>query len=148
MNILSGGHPRTPGSGGHPRTPDDSEEIRCPSCSHLLVLRSGPQVAPHFAHRPRQSCRNRPGHRTVTLRLEQLTLFDMEPVTPPGPAQRPARSPAPAAYDGLGAWPLDSTGPFSESPAPRPAAVRPARRRRRAWLPRLVRWVKARGKSH
>ena len=59
------------------------------------------------------------------LRLEQLTLFEMEPL--------PAET-IPAFY-----W------------APRPAelppqAVRPAqrrRRRRRAWLPRLIRWVKA-----
>ncbi|MCA1843982.1 MAG: competence protein CoiA [Actinobacteria bacterium] len=61
------------------------EEIRCPSCARLLVLRSGPAIRPHFAHRPRQSC-NRRGRSPVTpLRLEQLTLFDLPPVlAPPG----------------------------------------------------------------
>jgi competence protein CoiA-like protein len=108
-----------------------SEEIRCPSCSRLLVLRSGPAITPHFAHRPRQSCRQRPGRAAVTrLRLEQLTLFELEPLPPP--------ETIPTFY-----W------------APRPAeAVRPPtaaravhRRRRRAWLPRLVRWIKARARS-
>jgi hypothetical protein len=86
-----------------------SEEIRCPACSRLLVLRCGPAVAPHFAHRPRQSCRNRASRPAVApLRLEQLTLFDVDALRPAPPVRRPRR------------------------------------RRRRAWLPRLVRWVKAR----
>jgi hypothetical protein len=104
-----------------------SEEIRCPSCSRLLVLRSGPAITAHFAHRPRQSCRKRPNGRPLTpLRLEQLTLFELEPL-PPEPipvffwAPRPAEPP--------------------RTPAGPP--VQP-RRRRRAWLPRLVRWIKAR----
>jgi len=92
-------------------------EIRCPACSRLLVLRSGPRVTPHFAHRPRQSCRDRPRRSTVgPLRLEQLTLFDLEPLEPlPAPAPPPIR--------------------------PAPQRRRP---RRRAWLPRLIRWLKAR----
>ena len=99
------------------------EEIRCPSCSRLLVLRSGPVVTPHFAHRPRQACRNRPGRGPITtLRLEQLTLFDLEIAAPP---ERPV--------------PLD---PF-EPAIYRPEAHRRRRRRRRAWLPRLLRWLKA-----
>ena len=93
------------------------EEIRCPVCSRLLVLRSGPEVTPYFAHRPRQSCRNRPGRaRAAPLRLEQLTLFELEPLMPP----RPAAAPAPAPPVGR------------------------RRRRRRAWLPRLIRWLRAR----
>ena len=91
------------------------------------MLRSGPAITPHFAHRPRQSCRNRPGRAPVTtLRLEQLTLFELEPLPPES---------IPVLY-----W------------APRPAEraappVRPVqRRRRRAWLPRLIRWVKARAR--
>ncbi len=100
-----------------------SEEIRCPSCSRLLVLRSGPAITPHFAHRPRQSCRKRPGRPPLTsLRLEQLTLFDLDAVASP--------EPIPAFYY------------FPARPAsPRPAGHR-RRRRRRAWLPRLVRWIK------
>jgi len=87
------------------------------------VLRSGPQITPHFAHRPRQSCRKRPGTAPVRpLRLEQLTLFDVE------------SAPVPAFY-----W---EPAPVEEEPL-RPPQPRP-RRRRRAWLPRLVRWVKAR----
>ena len=98
-----------------------SEEIRCPSCWRLLVLRSGPVVTPHFAHRPRQACRNRPGRGPITtLRLEQLTLFDVAIVAPP---ERPV--------------PLD---PFEPAVVHRPEAHR--RRRRRAWLPRLLRWLK------
>jgi Competence protein CoiA-like family len=93
----------------------DGSEIRCPACSRLLVLRSGPRVAPHFAHRPRQSCRHWPGRTAVApLRFEQLTLFDLEPLE---------ALPAPV--------------PPSTHPARR------RRRRRRAWLPRLIRWLKA-----
>jgi Competence protein CoiA-like family len=94
-------------------------EIRCPSCSRLLALRSGPAITPHFAHRPRQSCRRRPGRPPVTaLRLEQLTLFDPADVDLP-------------TLDVDRAW--------------TPAAVpNRRRRRRRAWLPRLIRWVKGR----
>ena len=45
------------------------------------MLRSGPVITAHFAHRPRQSCRKRQGGRAITtLRLEQLTLFDLEPL--------------------------------------------------------------------
>jgi competence protein CoiA-like protein len=104
-----------------------SEEIRCPSCSRLLVLRSGPAITAHFAHRPRQSCRKGPGRGPVTsLRMEQLTLFELEPLPPETVpvffwAPRPAEPPRPPV---------------------RPPVQR--RRRRRAWLPRLVRWIKAR----
>jgi hypothetical protein len=103
-----------------------SEEIRCPSCSRLLVLRSGPAITAHFAHRPRQSCRKRPGRGPITpLRLEQLTLFELEPLPPKTIpvyywAPRPVEAPAASV---------------------RPPAQR--RRRRRAWLPRLLRWIKA-----
>ena len=100
------------------------DDVRCPSCSRPLVLRSGPAITAHFAHRPRQSCRNRPGRAPVTLlRLEQLTLFDLEPL--------PAKT-IPAFY-----W---APCPAESPPSP----ARPAqRRRRRAWLPRLIRWVRA-----
>jgi hypothetical protein len=88
-------------------------------------LRSGPAITPHFAHRPRQSCRKRPGGATVrTLRLEQLTLFDLEPV---------AAQAIPAFY-----W-APRLPEEPASPAVRPARLR---RRRRAWLPRLIRWIK------
>lgn len=99
-------------------------EIRCPSCARLLVLRSGPAITSHYAHRPRQSCRMRPGRAVRPLHLEQLTLFEVEAV--------------PVADDVLGQE--LTVAPFVV--APRPA--RPRRRRRRAWLPRLIRWVKAR----
>src|SRR5438105_7543895 len=116
------------------------EEIRCPACSRLLVLRSGPQVTPHFAHRPRQSCRNRPGGTAVApVRLEQLTLFDLEPLEAvPAPAGRPA---APR---------FEPPAPMSPG-RPTPPSTRRARRRRRrrrAWLPRLIRWLKARSEAH
>jgi competence protein CoiA-like protein len=108
-----------------------TEEIRCPSCARLLVLRSGPAITPHFAHRPRQSCRQRPGRAPVTpLRLEQLTLFELEPLPPPQTIPVFFWAPRPAE--------------------PPPAPVRPVqrrrRRRRRAWLPRLIRWVKTRAR--
>ena len=51
------------------------------------------------------------------MRLEQLTLFEIE------------SEPIPTFY-----W-----EPAEEAPAPRPQ-----RRRRKAWLPRLIRWVRAR----
>ena len=102
------------------------EEIRCPSCARLLVLRSGPQVTPHYAHRPRQSCRRGPGGPALSpLRLEQLTLFELEavPVFERFEAEAvPVPLPVP--------WPV---------PAPR-------RRRRRAWLPRLIRWLRGRSR--
>lgn len=103
-----------------------SEDIRCPSCSRLLVLRSGPAITPHFAHRPRQSCRNRPGRPPITpLRLEQLTLFDLEPL--------PAET-----------IPVFFWAPRPAAPPPPPMRpVQRRRRRRRAWLPRLIRWIKA-----
>src|SRR5437879_5973566 len=90
-------------------------QTRCPSCYRMLVLRSGPAITPHFAHRPRQSCRNRPGRSgVVPPRLEQLTLFDLEivalrepppwahpddatalppavPIAPTAPVRRPVR---------------------------------------------------------
>ena len=95
------------------------EEIRCPSCARLLVLRSGPAITPHFAHRPRQSCRKRSDRPVVSpLRLEQLTLFDLEAPAPPDPPTWLEQAPA------------------SQVVAPR------RRRRRRAWLPRLIRWIK------
>jgi hypothetical protein len=57
-----------------------------------------------------------------SLRLEQLTLFDLEPV--------PA-----------GTVPVFYWAPRPADPAPRP--MQPAqRRRRRAWLPRLIRWLR------
>ena len=100
---------------GRPRfSPID--DVRCPSCSRPLVLRSGPAIKAHFAHRPRQSCRRRTGLASIRpLNLEQLTLFELEP------------EPIPAFF-----W--------------EPAAIDmpPVRRRRKAWLPRLIRWVKAR----
>jgi hypothetical protein len=104
-----------------------SEEIRCPSCSRLLVLRSGPAITPHFAHRPRQSCRKRPGRPPLTpLRIEQLTLFEMELDAPP--------KPVPVFF-------------WETRPAAVPRPVQPRRRRRRrAWLPRLIRWLKARSR--
>jgi hypothetical protein len=106
------------------------DDVRCPTCSRPLVLRSGPAIRAHFAHRPRQSCRKRLGGAATDtipagrLRLEQLTLFDLEPL--------PAET-IPAFY-----W-----APRPAEPPPQP--VRPAqrRRRRRAWLPRLIRWIKA-----
>ena|SRR5688572_22265493 len=102
-------------------------EIRCPSCARLLVLRSGPAITSHYAHRPRQSCRMRPGRAVRPLHLEQLTLFEptlfeMETVPVADGVLEPELTVAPLVV------------------APRPA--RP--RRRRAWLPRLIRWVKAR----
>ena len=111
------------------------EEIRCPSCSRLLVLRSGPAITPHFAHRPRQSCRNRPGRAAVPrLRLEQLTLFELEPAAPtePIPVYYFRPRPAPVEDPAAGA-------------GPRPAVRR--RRRRKAWFPRLIRWLKGRPRS-
>jgi Competence protein CoiA-like family len=102
------------------------DDVRCPSCSRPLVLRSGPAITAHFAHRPRQSCRNRPGRGPITpLRLEQLTLFELEPL-PPATVSAFYRTPEPAEAF--------------------PARMRPparSRRRRRAWLPRLLRWFKA-----
>jgi hypothetical protein len=101
------------------------DDVRCPTCSRPLVLRSGPAITAHFAHRPRQSCRTRPGRSPVAaLRLEQLTLFDLDSVP----------EPIPTFY-----W-----APRSADPPPR--LVRPVerqRRRRRAWLPRLIRWLRA-----
>jgi hypothetical protein len=111
------------------------EEIRCPSCARLLVLRSGPAIRPHFAHRPRQSCRNRPGSAPVTpLRVEQLTLFDLPPVlAAPG-------DPLVILESGF-VYPLAE--PAGLTPA-EVAARKRRRRRRRAWLPRLIRRLKAR----
>jgi hypothetical protein len=85
-----------------------------------LVLRSGPAIKAHFAHRPRQSCRRRPEGRAGVrpLNLEQLTLFELEPESIPAFYWEPAATEV-------------------RNPAPR-------RRRRKAWLPRLIRWVKAR----
>jgi hypothetical protein len=84
------------------------------------VLRSGPAIKAHFAHRPRQSCRRRRGFASIRpLNLEQLTLFELEP------------EPIPAFF-----W---------EPAAIELPAVRRRRRRRKAWLPRLVRWLKNRG---
>jgi hypothetical protein len=97
-------------------------EIRCPSCARLLVLRSGPAITSHYAHRPRQSCRMRPGRAVRPLHLEQLTLFEVEAVPVGDDVLRPLVTVADVVV------------------APRP--VRP--RRRRAWLPRLIRWVKSR----
>ncbi|MCA1844061.1 MAG: competence protein CoiA [Actinobacteria bacterium] len=103
------------------------DDVRCPTCSHLLVLRSGPAIRAHFAHRPRQSCRKRPGGGPrIPLRLEQLTLFELEPL--------PAET-IPVFY-----WAPRAADP--PPPPVHPAAQR--RRRRRAWLPRLLRWLKAR----
>jgi hypothetical protein len=53
------------------------------------------------------------------VHLEQLTLFEVEAV--------------PVADD-----------IFEPELTVAPVAPRPARRRRRAWLPRLIRWLKAR----
>jgi len=101
-------------------------DVRCPACARLLVLRSGPKVTPHYAHRPRQSCRNRrDGAGRAPLRLEQLTLFELAPVGPP--PEPPPEGPAIAAA--------------VSHPSVRRARRR--RRRRRAWLPRLRRWLSA-----
>ena len=97
-------------------------EIRCPSCARLLVLRSGPAITPHYAHRPRQSCRMRPGRAVRPLHLEQLTLFELEAVPVADDSFEPELTVAPVT--------------------PRPVR----RRRRRAWLPRLMRWLKGRSR--
>ena len=114
------------------------EEIRCPSCARLLVLRSGPAVTAHFAHRPRQSCRNRSDRPVVApLRLEQLTLFDLEaPAAPATPTwlEQPERL-SQAATDPERITYRDG-GQTAQ-------ARRRRRRRRRAWLPRLIRWMKS-----
>jgi hypothetical protein len=131
------------------------EEIRCPSCARLLVLRSGPAITPHFAHRPRQSCRNRPGRSPISLlRLEQLTLFDLEAPSAPAPITRPLAAPAPITRP-LPAAPEPSTRPGRAGMEPErithryggQTAPAPRRRRRRAWLPRLIRWIKAQARS-
>ena len=95
-------------------------EIRCPSCARLLVLRSGPAITSHYAHRPRQSCRKRPGRAVRPLHLEQLTLFEVAAVPVADDIVEPELTVAPVT--------------------PRPAR----RRRRRAWLPRLIRWLRGR----
>lgn len=135
MKISSGAHPGTAGA---------REGIRCPSCARLLVLRSGPAITPHFAHRPRQSCRNRPGRGPgTTLRLEQLTLFELEPPEP---------LPWLEAIEAALVYPAEPTGEILEAePTPLAARARPTRtvrrRRRKAWLPRLIRWLKARPRA-
>ncbi|MDQ1518634.1 MAG: Competence protein CoiA-like family [Actinomycetota bacterium] len=113
--------------------PRSGEEMRCPSCARLLVLRSGPAITAHFAHRPRQSCRNRPGRpRSSPIRLEQLTLFELEPLV-----AAPSADPhAPSAEPGFG----EPAGGRTAPPVSR------RRRRRRAWLPRLIRWIKAKSR--
>jgi hypothetical protein len=121
-------------------------EVRCSSCARLLVLRSGPAITPHYAHRPRQSCRDGHGRGADSvLRTEQLTLFDLEPV----PA---LAGPAPSAGSGdvtAGERPRAVEGgeaePVAAATMSDHQSVRPARRRRRrAWLPRLVGWLKTR----
>ena len=98
------------------------DEVRCPSCARLLVLRTGPAITPHFAHRPRQSCRRRPGPAGISpLRLEQLTLFDSAEYNPAEPLLT------------IGVGVGVGVGVAGDEVAPR----------RRAWLPRLVRWIKA-----
>ena len=116
-----------------------TEEIRCPSCSRLLVLRTGPAITPHFAHRPRQSCRQRPGRPPLSpLRLEQLSLFELEPSAPPTPDDPLVRLEAGLVYP-----PSEPTRGFSEAErAPTRGPTPGRRRRRRAWLPRLIRWLK------
>ena len=117
-----------------------SREIRCPSCSRLLVLRSGPAITAHFAHRPRQSCRRRPGRSPITpLRLEQLTLFDPAALDPPilYPPPDPAEDGLAELFDDEMAW-------TPASVPNRSRRRRRLRRRRRAWLPGLIRWIKSR----
>ncbi|HET9771113.1 MAG TPA: competence protein CoiA family protein [Acidimicrobiia bacterium] len=111
------------------------EEIRCPSCARLLVLRSGPQVTPHYAHRPRQSCRRGPGGPAGSpLRLEQLTLFEVEAV------------PLLESFERDGGPVVEIAVEIAvEGPAPVRAPVR-RRPRRRAWLPRLIRWLRGRAR--
>jgi hypothetical protein len=119
-----------------------SGEVRCPSCSRALVLRSGPKVTAHYAHRPRQSCRNRSGRAgRAPLRLEQLTLFELAPLDPPpisavpiGPLLDALARPEPAP----------AAPAVAERAAHHPSVrrARRRRRRRRAWLPRLLRWFK------
>jgi len=118
-------------------------EIRCPACARLLVLRSGPKVAPHYAHRPRQSCRNRPGRAApARLRLEQLTLFELPPPALPSFAPAPVES-APVELAPVELAPVELPA-VDAGPSPLPSVRRARRRRRhrRAWLPRLVRWLK------
>jgi len=111
------------------------EEIRCPSCDRLLVLRSGPAIRPHFAHRPRQACRKRPGRAVTPLRLEQLTLFELPPVlATPG-------DPLVILEAGLAYPPAE---PVALTPA-EVAGRKRKRRRRRAWLPRLIRRLTGQG---
>src|SRR5438094_8193702 len=88
-----------------------SEDLRCPSCYRPLVLRAGPALAPHSAHRPRQSClaRRRQGP-PAPVDAVQLRLFELDEAAPTPPRMR---------------------------------RVPIGRRRRRAWLPRLVRWIRA-----
>ena len=114
------------------------EEIRCPSCARLLVLRGGP--GDHGPLRP-------PTPPVVP-----------EPPRPPRPNAAPPRTAHPVRPGGPGArnrlggprlrprrstrsTPRRSARRLTANPA-RPAARR--RRRRRAWLPRLIRWIKAR----
>jgi hypothetical protein len=117
-------------------------ELRCPACSRLLVLRSGPKVAAHYAHRPRQSCRNRSGRTgRAPLRLEQLTLFELPPVEP-RPVDLPPVEPPPVDWAPV-EWPPAEPGRISAPAKPFPVRrARRRRRRRRAWLPRLLRWIK------
>jgi hypothetical protein len=116
--------------------PRVSEDIRCPSCSRLLVMRSGPAITPHLAHRPRQSCRNRPGRpRSSPIRLEQLTLFDLEPLAIAPAADPPRRSgpvalrhpaPDPVGFDEPGFGELRSGEPGSAEPSSgQPGSVKP-----------------------
>jgi hypothetical protein len=114
------------------------EEIRCPSCARLLVLRSGPAITPHFAHRPRQSCRNRSDRPVVSpLRLEQLTLFDLGAPAPPDAPTWPEPTPRPSQA-------VAEAERITYRSGGRTAQVHRHRRRRRAWLPRLIRWIKGR----
>jgi len=94
------------------------------------------------------------------LRLEQLTLFELEPALQepgPGPAamfgarlpQVNAELPQVKAEPAVAAEPafLRSARPLqtnAEGPAPDRRQLGPRRPIRRAWLPRLIRWVRAR----
>jgi hypothetical protein len=118
-----------------------SQKIRCPSCARLLVLRSGPAITTHFAHRPRQSCRNRPGRSPARpVHLEQLTLFELEPLAPPAPAGRLAGFAA--ARANRPGQPSAGFAGAEVAPTPVHHPARRRRPRRRAWLPRLIRWLK------
>lgn len=68
----------------------------CPSCQEALVLRCGPTRAPHYAHRPRQSCRARAAARAARpVQWWQEELPFPGPPPPPRAVRRYRRRPSP-----------------------------------------------------